>query len=438
MIGWERAMREQMMAGVEHLQKRVSKLGADIWEVYGEYTTVRAKSSRKRRSRELEMGAGMVEEWNEMGWAVRLKKAGRLVFSAANTEEQVLRSLERGIVSVASFPETEWEAPAIFDPDHQPIQPDPRWQKEPVETRLKVLTELEVLPELAYLERRRERALVNSRGISVTDESTYFEVWSGAGPVALQRTFGALLEDLLRNYHRILRARRPEPWEAHLSSKEIPWLLPPDEAVTLLAALVYAAELGNGLPERVSPEIDLLDDGVLPGGYGTEAFDGQGAKTRKVMIYENGKPPEPRGLVQDNNGDSDVPPASQNSGRPRARWAHWRRDSYIHRPRLGFTNLVMPPGELEMGFFVGEFPEVFAVHELRVTLPERADRVSLSALGTVMRNGRPVETAIMRVERLAGEGIWRRISARCREFTMVGRLGMPALVMEATKRDECG
>ncbi len=74
------------------------------------------------------------------------------------------------------------------------------------------------------------------------------------------------------------------------------------DAITAEALLGYLAEAVNGdaiyrgasfltgkLGERIAGEnVTVVDDGTLPGGFGTEPFDGEGVPTRRTPVIERG------------------------------------------------------------------------------------------------------------------------------------------------------
>ncbi|MHA2621467.1 MAG: metallopeptidase TldD-related protein [bacterium JZ-2024 1] len=449
-------MHRRLTEGLEHLRSRVARLGAEVWEVYGERLITRIaysssedhtridRASFKRQTvpdHLIQQPPSLEATWGEegiertqLGWAVRLKKAGHLIFAGSENETEILEYLEVATRAPADFPEIPWEAPAVVDPHHQPITPDPRWSEEPVWIRLKVLHEIGVLPALRYEERLRERVLMNSRGLIAHDLATFFEVWSTRKPISLQRSFSTLLHDLLTQYDRVLRARASRTLTENVSrAHPTLWMLSPETSLELLAGLACAAIRRGSLPSAVSPEIDLLDDGVLPGGYGTESFDGNGGITSRVIIYQDGHPPSPRSLVDETFGVGEARSDAHQETPRGVLWPHWMRSSFRHRPLPGPMNLIIPPGDLQMEEVLAGLPDAFLVERLEMSVSSRGDRVSMIGHGKRMISGEPRETAIMGLEGVAVADLWQRLSARCSEFAVVGRWGSPALLLDIRK-----
>lgn len=427
-------MDERLTAGLEKLMARVARLGADLWEIYGESWETRRAGFATSASGDLQKPSegsvrladpapGPYSESLRRGWAVRLKKAGRLIFVAGNDEAEILARLESAIRAPLLFPETDWSAPAVFDPHHLPILPDDRQNTEPCEVRLKVLHEIGVLPSLSYYERCRRRVLFNSLGLRAQDTATFYEVWGERRPVSLQRSFSALLEDLLRNYHRVIREKRAlPPIPTATTPGQIPWLLTAEAAVSLLSALLLAADRDGALPASVSPEIDLIDDGILPGGFATDPFDGQGEKTSRIVIYQDGRPPLPRALLRSFSLGEVASPS----------WTHWRRATYLHLPRRHYTNAVIPPGDLAVDELLESLPEAVFVSDIHATVSADGARITLTAEGKKFCRGEESGPAIMFSEAGVAADLWNRVTARCRGFAMLGNLGAPPLLLDLT------
>ncbi len=61
------------------------------------------------------------------------------------------------------------------------------------------------------------------------------------------------------------------------------------EAVNGDAIYRQSSFLVNKLGEQVAASnITVVDDGTMPGGFGTEPFDGEGVPTRRTVVIENG------------------------------------------------------------------------------------------------------------------------------------------------------
>ena len=100
------------------------------------------------------------------------------------------------------------------------------------------------------------------------------------GKIAAQRTL------------RRLNARKP-------NTAEVPVVLDPMVAVSMLDHIfegvngdsVYrgASFLAGMLGEKIAADgVTIIDDGTMPGGFGTSPFDGEGIPTRRTVVVENG------------------------------------------------------------------------------------------------------------------------------------------------------
>jgi PmbA protein len=62
------------------------------------------------------------------------------------------------------------------------------------------------------------------------------------------------------------------------------------EAVNGDAVYRHASYLAGKLGEKVAGEnITIVDDGTMPGGFGTTPFDGEGVASRRTVVFENGQ-----------------------------------------------------------------------------------------------------------------------------------------------------
>jgi PmbA protein len=84
-----------------------------------------------------------------------------------------------------------------------------------------------------------------------------------------------------------------------IASTQVPIVLDPMVAGSILDNIFDAVNgdaiyrqssfLANKLGERVAAaNITVVDDGTMPGGFGTEPFDGEGVPTRRTVVIENG------------------------------------------------------------------------------------------------------------------------------------------------------
>jgi PmbA protein len=84
-----------------------------------------------------------------------------------------------------------------------------------------------------------------------------------------------------------------------IASTQVPIVLDPMVAESILDNIFDAVDgsavyrqssfLANKLGEQVAASnITVVDDGTMPGGFGTEPFDGEGVPTRRTVVIENG------------------------------------------------------------------------------------------------------------------------------------------------------
>ena len=84
-----------------------------------------------------------------------------------------------------------------------------------------------------------------------------------------------------------------------IASTQVPIVLDPMVAGSILGNIfegingdaIYrqSSFLANKLGEKIAADhITVVDDGTIPGGFGTEPFDGEGIPTRRTVVIENG------------------------------------------------------------------------------------------------------------------------------------------------------
>jgi len=100
------------------------------------------------------------------------------------------------------------------------------------------------------------------------------------GKVAAQRTLRKL------GARKIRTARVPVVFDPITAEALLGYLA---DAVNGDAIYRGASFLAGKLGERVAGEnVTVIDDGTLPGGFGSEPFDGEGVPTRRTMVLERG------------------------------------------------------------------------------------------------------------------------------------------------------
>ncbi len=97
-------------------------------------------------------------------------------------------------------------------------------------------------------------------------------------------------------------------------------------------ASVYIGMMGKQVAE---PLLNAYDDGVLPGEWGTDAIDDEGAPRQKTMVVEEGRLTSY--LYDKVRADRDGVPSTGNG----------RRESFRHLPIPRMTNTYIAPGDAE-------------------------------------------------------------------------------------------
>lgn len=109
-------------------------------------------------------------------------------------------------------------------------------------------------------------------------------------------------------------------------------------------ASVYAGKLGE---QVARPLLTAYDDGRMPGEWGSDAIDDEGAPTRKTMVIEEGRLAAflYDGLTARRDG---VAPTGNG-----------RRESFRHLPVPRMTNTYIAPGEVEPEAMIAEVEQGF-------------------------------------------------------------------------------
>jgi TldD protein len=109
-------------------------------------------------------------------------------------------------------------------------------------------------------------------------------------------------------------------------------------------ASVYAGKLGE---EVAQPLLTAYDDGRLPGEWGSDAIDDEGAPTQKTQVIEDGRLVS---FLYDRQRAERDGVASTGNG---------RRESFRHLPIPRMTNTYIAPGEAEPEAIIGEVESGF-------------------------------------------------------------------------------
>jgi len=109
-------------------------------------------------------------------------------------------------------------------------------------------------------------------------------------------------------------------------------------------ASVYAGKLGEAVAQ---PLLTAYDDGRMPGEWGSDAIDDEGAPTQKTRVIEDGRLV---GFLHDRRSAAREGVAQTGNG---------RRESFRHLPIPRMTNTYIAPGEAEPEAIIGEVEKGF-------------------------------------------------------------------------------
>lgn len=101
---------------------------------------------------------------------------------------------------------------------------------------------------------------------------------------------------------------------------------------TVAQSGIFAGKIGEQI---ASSKVTLIDDGSMPGMYGSEAMDDEGCRTQKNILIENGIM---KGYLCDRKGGRLLGCGSNGSG---------RRQSYAYAPCARMHNTYLAPGQDE-------------------------------------------------------------------------------------------
>jgi TldD protein len=109
-------------------------------------------------------------------------------------------------------------------------------------------------------------------------------------------------------------------------------------------ASVYAGKLGEAVAR---PLLSAYDDGLLPGGWGTDAIDDEGTPAQKTLVVEDGRL---TGFLYDRLRAERDGVASTGNG---------RRESFRHLPIPRMTNTYIAPGDASPEAMIAEVKQGF-------------------------------------------------------------------------------
>jgi TldD protein len=155
-------------------------------------------------------------------------------------------------------------------------------------------------------------------------------------------------------------------------------------------ASIYAGRMGEQI---AAPVVDAFDEGSLPNGWGSAAFDDEGVPTQKTQVIEGGRL---TGYLYDRLR------ARQSNARPSG---NGRRQSFRHVPIPRMTTTYIAPGDATADEIIAATPRGFYAKSLAggQVEPASGNFVFGVAEGYLIEDGRV--TAPLRGATLVGNGI---------------------------------
>lgn len=144
---------------------------------------------------------------------------------------------------------------------------------------------------------------------------------------------------------------------------------------------LFARRLGEKV---ASPQVTLIDDGRLPGGYSSAPFDGEGVGSRETALIEGGVL---RGFLHSTYTAARLKAEPTGNG---------MRDSYTSPPRIDSSNLYLKPSGVSRERLLASVDQgIYAAEAMGLhTIDPITGDFSLGAAGFEVRGGRleaPVE-----------------------------------------------
>ena len=155
-------------------------------------------------------------------------------------------------------------------------------------------------------------------------------------------------------------------------------------------ASIYAGKMGEVV---AAPIVSAYDDGSLPNGWGSQAFDDEGVPTQKTLVIEGGRL---TGYLYDRLRAREAGAAPTGNG---------RRQSFRHVPIPRMTTTYIAPGDATADDIIAATPRGFYAKSLAggQVEPASGSFVFGVAEGYLIENGRI--TAPLRGATLVGNGI---------------------------------
>ncbi len=281
--------------------------------------------------------------------------------------------------------------------------------------------------------------LVNSNGLDTTDEATYFT--ASIAVVAEEKGESQIAWEVSMDHlHSVVDPegvgrKAAERAVALLGaekteSKRCPVILENTVVMDLLGTLssslhgdsvlkgrsMLAGKVGE---EIAAPCINIVDDGLMPGGWATSETDGEGVLTRRTPLVTGGVL---EGYLYDSYWASRAGAESTGSS---------ARGGFKGPPGIGTSNFYIEKGERSFENLLGDMHDGFFITDLLGvhTINPVTGEFSLGAQGFLVQGGkvtRPVRGIAVSGDLL---GLFKKVSAVGSDMRFMGSIGSPSLLL---------
>ncbi|MHA2646080.1 MAG: metallopeptidase TldD-related protein [bacterium JZ-2024 1] len=336
------------------------------------------------------------------GYAVRIFKAGNLFFASASTTEALWVALQESLQKV-----WQWEKKFFWLPE--PIRKEekitlPSSSPEDFEKHCTMLQDSRDIPLSAeYHEIHRECFLWNSNGFEDGYTSSRYILKQPSGQKIRKRSFTEILTSPLSG-------EKKKPVKEIFGINAALFL--PQAAVQLISALSSFFLTPSDIP--FSPEWDIVDDGTLPTGWGTEPFDGEGSPMQRKYVLLGGEWHTP---IQDCFSAQET--GSRSTG-------NCFRPDPLKLPCRDFTNFIVLPSDVILQDFLLDQKKIFVVREI-LSVTVHSSKFQISSLGEEFSYSEPSSPPLLWEEEWQVSSFLMALQARFSDCFTDGKITSPAL-----------
>lgn len=417
--------------------------GLEALEIYF-FTEEGLKISKKDRKIET------FKPYQERGLALRVIKDGALGFAYTSSLEQeaVFTTAEKALEMALSMPKEgatfpyPGAYPALSPEEGSLLLPEEALERLALmeEAAFSLDKRVKRIQEVSLKDFRGTLRLVNSNGVDLAwpyrATSLMALVIAGEGEEAQMGWEWRMARrpEELKPEEVVSTAAKRALWRLGarpLPSERVPVLIPPHVAVDFLELLSDSlsgenvckgkSALAGKVGERVfSPEVTLVDHGLLEGGLETRPFDDEGFPQQETRLVEEGVL---RGFLFDHYW-------GRRSGQGST--GNARRRGFKAPPSVGLTNFYLSPGKDEKEKIIASLPRVFELIEvlgMHTADPLSGDfSVGVSGLMHTREGITPVSGMA-----LSGNvfELFKRIEALGDDLTFYGSVGAPSILVGA-------